>query len=148
MVAREAISWKQSGVNSKPPDPLIFFVDESLGNKVIANALRKESVIVKIHNDYFPPGAKDEEWLLSVGKKGWIILTKDKRIRYRNIEKHAVRDANASIFTLLKGDLKAIEMANIFIKALPKIKIFISNHRPPFIAKVTKSGGVSMLVDL
>jgi uncharacterized protein with PIN domain len=134
-------------VNSKPPDPPVFFIDRSLGKK-IADALRVKGIQVEVHDDHFSPDEKDEVWLLCVGRKGWIILTKDKRIRYRNIEKHAVKKANTSIFTLLRGDLKAIEMANIFIKALPKIKRFISKHRPPFIAKVTKSGSVSMLVDL
>ena len=41
---------------------------------------------VEIHDDHFAPDAKDEVWLVEVGKRGWIVLTKDDRIRYRVTE--------------------------------------------------------------
>lgn len=82
-----------------------------------------------------------------MGQNRWVILTKDQRIRYNEPEVIAVRQANARVFTLFGGNLQAKEMAKIFIKALPKIKRFALKHQPPFIAKITKSGNVSMLVN-
>lgn len=145
-----AKSEKQSDVNcsSKQHDPIVFFLDECLGTKIIANSLQQNGILVEIHNNHFSPGVKDEDWLTTVGKKGWIIITKDRRIKYREPEKLAVKKAKAGVFTLFGGDLKANEMATAIIKALPKIKRFISKHQPPFIAKITKGGAVSMLVDL
>jgi uncharacterized protein with PIN domain len=61
----------------------VFFLDRNLGTKQVAEALRQAGAIVEIHNDYFLPDANDEEWLPEVGKRGWIVLTKDDRIRYR-----------------------------------------------------------------
>jgi len=146
---REAKSKKLSDVSytSKPHDPIVFFLDRCLGKNIVADTLRKEGALVETHDDHFAPDAKDEEWLLPVGSKKWIIFTKDQRIRYRNPEKLAVKKAKACVFTISGGDLKGIEMAEVFIKALPKIKKFVKKHQPPFIARVTKSGNVAMLVD-
>ena len=36
-------------------------------------------------------------------------------------------------------------MAQIFVKALPKIKRFLQKHSKPFIAKIAKDGSVSLL---
>jgi len=130
---------------SKQPEPPVFFVDRSLGKIRIATALRQAGVLVHIHEDYFPPNAKDEYWLTQVGRNGWIVLTKDHRIRYRNLEREALMNAGVGAFILTAGDLQGEEMAQIFVKALPAIAKFLRKHKKPFIAKVARSGSVSML---
>lgn len=61
---------KRSGANSssKLPEPLVFFLDRSLGKKKIADALRQAGERVGVHDDHFPPDAKDVDWLSGVGK--------------------------------------------------------------------------------
>ncbi len=132
---------------SKPPELLTFFIDRCLGKKIIANALREKGVSVEVHDDHFPQNAKDEEWLSVVGDKEWVIFTKDKRIKYNSVEKLAVRKANAMVFTLATKNLQGSEMADLIIKALPKIEKFTAKHKPPFIAKITRSRTVSMMED-
>ena len=100
-----------------------------------------------VHDDHFPPAAKDEEWLTHAGQKGWIVLNKDHRIRYRNLERTALMSAGVSAFVLTAGDLKGNEMVQIFVKALPAIAKFLTKHKRPFIAKVARSGSVSMLCE-
>lgn len=100
-----------------------------------------------VHDDHFPPAAKDEEWLTHAGRNGWIVLTKDHRIRYRNLERTALMSAGVGAFVLTAGDLNGDEMAKIFVKALPAISKFLAKHRKPFIAKITRSGSVSMLFE-
>ncbi|MDH5669933.1 MAG: hypothetical protein OEY86_18180 [Nitrospira sp.] len=138
---------KPSGANSpsKLPELPVFFLDRSLGKKCIATALREAGAIVHIHDDYFPPDAKDEEWLSSVGLKGWVVLTKDHRIRYRDLERTALMQAGVGAFILTAGDLQGGEMARIFVDALPAITRFINKHKKPFIAKIGRMGSVSML---
>src|SRR5574341_871525 len=79
------MSKKRSAANSssKPPNRYAFFIDRSLRSKIVAEALRQAGAEVHVHDDYFPPNAPDEEWLRVVGRRGWIVLTKDDRIRYR-----------------------------------------------------------------
>lgn len=130
---------------SKQPEPPIFFLDRSLGKIRIATALRQTGAIVHIHDDYFPPNAKDEDWLTQVGCNGWIVLTKDHRIRYRNLEREALMNAGVGAFILTAGDLQGDEMAEIFVKALPAIAKFLQKHKKPYIARVIRDGSVSLL---
>jgi hypothetical protein len=85
---------------------LVFFVDRSLGRKIIPGALRQAGEEVRVHDDYFQQDAKDEVWLADVGKRGWIVLTKDKNIRYRPVELQALLLAKVRAFVLTaRGDL-------------------------------------------
>ena len=138
---------KPSGVNSpsKPPEPPIFFLDRSLGKKRVASVLREAGATLHIHDDHFPPDARDEVWLTEAGQRGWIVLTKDHRIRYRQVERRALMKAGVAAFILTSGDLHGEEMAQIFAKALPRITRFLQKHAKPFIAKITKDGSISML---
>ncbi|OQW32880.1 MAG: hypothetical protein A4E19_05880 [Nitrospira sp. SG-bin1] len=114
---------------SKPPEPPIFFLDRSLGKKRVATALRQAGATLHIHDDHFPPDAKDEAWLAEVGQRGWIVLTKDHRIRYRQVERLTLMKAGVAAFILTSGDLQGEEMARIFVKALPRITRFLKNTR-------------------
>jgi hypothetical protein len=147
MAAREKRSKRPSAASSgsKPPEPLVFFIDRSLGRKIVAQALRDIGEIVEIHDDHFLPDAKDEDWLLEVGKRGWIVLTKDDRVRYRVTERTAIVSAKVRAFVLTSTQLQGTEMAAAFVKALPRIIRLVANHAPPFIARVSRTGKVSLL---
>ncbi len=140
-------SKKRSGANSpsKQPDAPVFFLDRSLGKKRVANALRQAGATLHIHDDHFSPDAKDENWLTEAGQRGWIVLTKDHRIRYRHVERLALMRAGVATFILTSGDLQGEEMAQIFVKALPRITRFLEKYDKPFIAKIAKDGSVSLL---
>lgn len=145
---RGSKSKKQSGASSlsKPqPEPPVFFLDRSLGKYRIATALRQAGVTVHVHDDHFAADAKDEEWLTLAGEEGWIVLTKDDKIRYRALERTALLRSGVGAFVLTAADLQGEEMAQIFVKVLPAISKFLRKHRRPFIAKVTRGGTVSML---
>jgi len=100
---------------------------------------------VEIHDDRFAPDAKDEDWLVEVGKRGWIVLTKDDRIRYRATERMALASAKVRAFVLTSSQLQGPDMAAAFVNALPRIKRLVANHAPPFIGRVSRSGKVSLL---
>jgi predicted nuclease of predicted toxin-antitoxin system len=127
----------------KPPDPFVVFLDRSLGKQVIATALRTAGFQVEVHDDYFSPEAKDQEWLTQVGRKGWVVLTKDKKIKYRMVELAAVVAADAKVFTLTAGSVQGSEMADIFVKAMPKIKAHVEANTPPYIVRISKAGLLS-----
>lgn len=107
--------------------------------------MRQAGESVEIHEDHFLPDAKDEDWLTSVGQRGWIVLTKDDRIRYRATERAALKKAGVKTFVLTSGQLQGKEMAEAFIKALPRMKRLTVRRQGFFIAKVTRTGTVSVL---
>jgi hypothetical protein len=141
------MSKKPSGASlPSPPERLVFFVDRSLGRRIIPDALRQVGEDVRIHDDLFPQNAPDTVWLTEAGRQGWIVLTKDTRIRYRAIETTALRAAKVRAFVLTaKGDLSGQEIAGIFSKALPSIKKVCAKIAPPFIARLSREGHVSLI---
>lgn len=131
---------------STPPNPpVVFFIDRSLGKKIIAERLREAGITVEIHDDHFPQDALDQEWLAEIGKRGWIVLTKDDRIRYRPAELAAYRIHKARVFIFGSGEMKAQEMAGAVAKAMPKILRLVKRTPPPFFARITRTGIVSLL---
>jgi len=139
---------KRSGASSTnaPPEPLVLFVDRSLGKKIVAGALRQAGAHVEIHDDHFPPDAADEDLLREAGRRKWVVLTKDRGIRYRAPALVAIRQSASRMFVLTAGDLQGPEMAAAFVRALPRITGFVSRQPAPFIARVTKTGAVSMML--
>ncbi|MEP6889228.1 MAG: hypothetical protein ABI955_00860 [Nitrospirota bacterium] len=57
----------------------------------------------------------------------------------------AVEEIGVAAFILTSGDLQGEEMAQIFVKALPRIERFLQKHAKPFIAKIAKDGSVTLL---
>jgi hypothetical protein len=47
--------------------------------------------MVEVHDDHFARDEEDRVWLQSVGEKGWVVLTKDQKLRYRPLEINALR---------------------------------------------------------
>lgn len=123
-----------------------FFVDASLGRRVIPHALRSAGVAVVAHDDVFAPATLDEVWLQRAGREGWIVITKDKRIRYRAIEKRALESAGVGAFVLTAKNLTGEEMAAVLVGALPAMLRFNRKHTRPWIAVVTMQGTIRAVV--
>lgn len=127
---------------TSPSGNTVFFIDRCLGKHPIAEEIRSAGVQVEIHDDHFPAGATDQEWIPQVGRKGWIVLTKDQRIAYNALERQAVARVGIRMFTLSSGNVSGKDTAIAFRKALNPMLKFISKNPAPFIAKVYKDGSV------
>ena len=117
----------------------IFFIDRCLGKK-LADSLRKVGATVKIHDDHFSQDINYEDWLRIVGKRNWVVLTKDKKIASRSLELEAVAEGNVRLFALVDGNVRGVVMAQAFVNALENMQRFILENPEPFIAKVHQSG--------
>lgn len=147
MAASETTSKKRSDASlPSPPEQLVFFVDRSLGRKIIPGALREAGEEVRVHDEHFRQDTRDEVWLGDAGKRGWVVLTKDKHIRYRAVEIHALRAANVRAFVLnARGDLSGAEVGQIFVKALLAMKKLCVTTSPLFIALVSRDSKVTLI---
>lgn len=125
---------------SRLPEPRTFFVDRSLGKYVVAVALRSAGARVEVHDDHFSPDATDEHWLAEVGRRKWIVLTKDNRLRYHPREKTALLRHGVKAFILTARDLKGEDMAHAFTRALPKIEEFLKTQKRACIIAVSRDG--------
>jgi hypothetical protein len=71
------------------PEPFVFFVDRSLGARVVTERLREHGETAYAHDDLFPQDTYDEVWLPAVGEKRWVVLTKDVRSRRDSLPRAA-----------------------------------------------------------
>ena len=94
----------------KPPELFTWFIDRSLGRK-IAVELRGAGFRVEEHASHFADDAPDAEWLGEAGRRGWVVLTKDKAVRRNALELAAIVAGNVACFSLGHGNLKAAQMA-------------------------------------
>lgn len=94
----------------------VFFVDASLGGRIVPEALRAAGLAVVAHDERFAPGTPDDVWLRESGQRGWLVLTKDKRIRYRQTERHALREAGVGTFVFVGKDLTAAEIVQAYYR--------------------------------
>jgi hypothetical protein len=104
---------------SAAPPPEYFF-DRSLG-KVTAHLLRDMGWTVHLIADYYPNNAEDvqdEDWIAEGCSRGWSLLTKDKKIRYRA---HEFAALNGHLFCLANGNIGIGEMAARFHLARRRI---------------------------
>ena len=130
--------------NSKPLESLEIFIDRSLGR--IAVPLEEAGAKIHLHDDYFEQDVDDQEWLTEVGKHDWIVLTKDKWIRRRAIEREALLNANLKVFCFMSGSIPFVQMAEAIAKALPRIAEITLANDPPFIAGVYKDSSARILL--
>jgi predicted nuclease of predicted toxin-antitoxin system len=146
MEGRQKKSKKRCAANDggKQPDPPVFFIDRALGNKDVPGILRNEGFLVEIHSDHFSHDAPDIEWLAAVGKRDWVVLSKDKKIRTRRLEREALLNANVAAFILTSGRITGEDMGRAFVKAHSLMLKFLSEHQRPFIAAVTRDGEVKL----
>ena len=146
MTARKKKSKRRldASFGEKLPDPHIFFLDRAIGKGFVAEALSNPDLNIKVEvlDDYFEPNTTDEEWLKFAGKKGWIVFTKDKKIRYRTAVVEIIKKGKIRMFILSRGNLSDHEMVQVIINAFPAIKKFIIKHPPPFIVSITRSGNL------
>ncbi|MFZ4682085.1 MAG: hypothetical protein ACOYMS_06265 [Terrimicrobiaceae bacterium] len=126
-------------------EPLVFFTDANLGRRIVPDAFRTAGEKVIFHDEIFKPGTSDQEWLQEAGRQGWIVLTKDSKIRYRSNETSALLEAKVRAFVLVTKNLPGPEMAEIFVKALPAMKKLCLKQPPPFIAHVHRGGDVRLM---
>lgn len=129
------------------PQSITFFIDRCLGSRCIVETLQSAGINIEIHDKHFDKGAQDVDWLPEVGKRGWVVLTKDANIGKHTLERIAVARAQIKMFALASQSLSGSDMAAIFLKAIVSMQEFVREHPAPFIAKIYRDGKVSMWKD-
>jgi hypothetical protein len=114
--------------SARPPE---FFFDRSLG-KITASRLRDAGHTVHLIADFYGDDAKDvadEEWIAEGCRRGWVLLTKDQRIRYRAWELEVL---DGHLFCLADGNAAIDTMARTFLDAMQRIDRAVRSHTRGF----------------
>ena len=110
--------------SDKPPE---FSPDRSL-EKTSAYRLRAAGHVVHLIAEYYPRDAQeigDAEWIAEGCRRGWILLTKDRRIRYRTDELAALTAGH--LFCLADGNATLDQITQRFLDAMPAIHRAVRN---------------------
>lgn len=83
--------------------------------------------------------------LTAVGAKGWVVISKDVRIRYRDVERAAVWSARVGLFIFRGGNMTADEFAPVIAGAMEQMVRLARAQPAPFIATISKRGVVKVV---
>lgn len=126
--------------SSRPPEPLTLFLDESLDSDSIAQALTAAGARVERLTHHLPKGTDDATWLSFVGSRGWVVLTRDKRIRYRRLERLALQAARVRAFVFTGGNITIRETGEILAGAFQAMRKICEREAGPFVFHVGRVG--------
>ncbi len=127
----------------RPPSQPVLFVDRCAWSRKLGAALDAHGIPYVPHDQLFRQDTTDEEWLTAVKNNGWLILTRDQRIRYRINEHRALIDAKLLMFVLSQGGLTAEETGRIVCMAYPQIVRIWQSVTPPALFSITRAGTVN-----
>lgn len=114
---------------------LEFLIDRSLGRRVIAEAVVLAGAGVRTLADVYGEQEEtipDEQWLARAGTEGWLVLTKDARVRYRPAEIEAIRVNAAKVFVVSGRRLTGAQLAARVVQNLHRIEQ-AAKKRGPFV---------------
>lgn len=128
--------------NASPPESFILFIDRDAWSGKLDAALRVAGIPFQAHRDHFAHDTPDADWLRKVGRRGWLVLTRDQNIRRKPNELAALREACVILFALTSGNLSAQETADIVVRAWPKLRALAAQTTPPAIFSVSRGGSI------
>lgn len=112
----------------------VYFTDRDLGN-AFPTTLEAHGLTVERHAAHLRHDCPDEEWLELVGRRGWVAVTRDTRIRYKPNELAAVVRHRVTMLVLI-GKATHPQLATNFVRTEARIRAFLARHEPPLIGKV------------
>jgi len=135
------LSWNNAALPERPT----LFIDRCAWSRALGKALESADIPFIAHNQRFAPAAPDDEWLTGVADEGWLIVTRDQRIRYKVNEQAAVVRARLWLFVFTQGGLPAAETGAILVDAYPAMVRLARRYRPPAFFSLHRSGRVTPL---
>ena len=99
-----------------------LFLDRSLGRRQVPALLREAGLrlhtLAEVYGVPADEDVADTQWLGLAGQRGWPVLMKDERIRYRPSERAAVVTHCVQAFCLTGGNLRAAAMAEQYLTVI------------------------------
>ena len=110
-----------------------FYLDEAIYSRVLVEAMRAAGANVRHAGEAFPFGTPDAVWLEGAGRNGWIVLTRDQKIRHRRLERDSLMAARIGAFAFTAGQATALETAVAVTQLLQKMANMVVSEKKPFL---------------
>lgn len=128
-----------------PPERRTLFIDRCAWSRALGRALQTASIPFIEHGQLFPPACPDDVWLEGVAGKGWLVVTRDQRIRYKVNEQAAAVRAGLHLFVFTQGGLLAAQTADLLIAAYPAMVRHAAEDPAPAFYSLRIGGHVARL---
>lgn len=113
-----------------------FFVDRSLGRRILPDGLRRLGLVIHTMADVYPGGADetvpDVQWIADADAANWVALTKDERIIRHTENQEALVDSQLRVFAIANQHLTGPEMVEYFETNVHRI-LQRARKRGPFV---------------
>ncbi len=124
----------------------MIFIDRSIP-KGVADALKAVRDDVRWLEDEFQHDTKESVWLPEIGKRGWLVISRDKKIRTRPGERRALVEARVGCFILAqKQNLTRWGYLKLIAASLDEMEEAFARTQKPFIYTVGRTGKLGRVV--
>lgn len=125
---------------------LTLFLDHQIGRFVVAERLRSAGATVEVHLDHFAADAPDTEWIPEVGRREWVLVTKDQNIRRNPLERAAYEAARIRGFVVTGKDLTGEELGDLLVRCLEGMARRVHRRSGPLLFAISRDGVFSKLI--
>ncbi len=114
----------------------MILIDASIAPGV-ARALGEVRDDVLSGADIYPIGTEDTIWLMEAGVNGWLVITRDKKIVTRAIERQVIRDHAVGVFIIAqKRGPTGPQYRRIILDALEEMEALFETTPRPFVFRI------------
>lgn len=116
-----------------------FFIDNNLSVHLARGMQGFQEDVVHL-TDHFPHETPDTDWLQHIGQAGWLLVTRDERIRKNPLELSAIRDHQVGAFFLAGKNRSRCDLIRQLVRHFPRMKELAANSHRPFAYRIPPSG--------
>jgi hypothetical protein len=129
----------------RPPEPeTIVFLDENLDGETVIASLRDAKVPFRRLSQEFERSTVDADWIPEVASRGWVIASRDNRIRYRPTELAALRGSGAILVVIRGTALRGETLGRLLVDSYPALCRLVARYQPPIIAHIHADARLTM----
>jgi predicted nuclease of predicted toxin-antitoxin system len=133
---------RSASSSASPPEARRLFIDRCAWSAALGRALSDAGIAFEAHHAHFRDDTPDAEWLTAATQHRWLIVTRDKRIRYKPNELAAMRAARLHVFVFTQGGLSAGETGEILVRCHAARQARAAETTPPAFFSLTRGGDV------
>ena len=101
---------------------------------------------IEFHDHHFAPDAPDDEWLPSVGSRGWTVIGHDSSYHDTPSELQAIKQYRVGCFYLWGAEAPRWDKVITFARAFYRIQHLDATTERPFVYRVTQMGHIRRLL--
>jgi predicted nuclease of predicted toxin-antitoxin system len=124
-----------------------FFFDNNLSYRLVDGLKAFGEDVVHL-TEYFSADEKDTVWLEYIGQNGWVLITRDEKIRWNPAELAAFRRNRVGAFFLGGKNKSGWDLIQQIIRVWPTINDYAEHTNKPYAFRIPPNGTKFTKMDL